>query len=309
MLVSLGWAAAGFVLTVVAADQLLLAAGRLSARLRHLTAVAVGLAAALPELIVTGDAVAADAPQIAAGTLVGANVLNLTLVLGVAGLVRPVILRTPQPRRQAPLSAAAVILFGLLLFGGLTVVDGLVLAGAAAVAALLLARFVGAARLRDPGSPRTEAVRLALGLAGTVAGVHLLVSGGMDLATHLDVSPTVLGFTLVALGTSLPDLLAVVRAQRRREPDLVVGSLLGANLFGSLLGGALLALGSDAREVAVRLSMIDALERTGFSPVVVALMAGTSLLAWLVLARDLRLSRPESVLLACAYLVALPLLG
>jgi len=109
------------------------------------------------------------------------------------------------------------------------------------------------------------------------------------------VPQTVVGFTLVALGTSLPELVTAVQAQRRRNADLLVGNLLGSNLFNSLTGGAIVGLADHSPA------------HIGYS--VLAAMVAVILLTWLVLYRRYRVSRIEAALLLVAYLLTLPLIS
>jgi cation:H+ antiporter len=133
-----------------------------------------------------------------------------------------------------------------------------------------------------------------LGLLGVLAGAELLVAGASAIAERLGVSQVVIGFTLVAVGTSLPELVTSVQAQRRGESDLVIGNLFGSNLFNSLVGGAVIGFagGVPARPgVAVVVAMV--------------LSAGV---AWALLRRGLTLTRAEGIVLALAYLTLIPLL-
>jgi cation:H+ antiporter len=253
----------------------------------------------------------------------------VTLILGVAALIAPVTVRSSVPRREAPLAVAAVTAFAAFALLGLGRSAGVAL-GVALVAALVvlvqLAR-VGAADpmpaevdefLADPatdrrgaaqpantgpdssgGPPGThlgrEALRAVLGLAGTLLGAQLLVANAATAANRLGVPQTVVGFTLVALGTSLPELVTAVQAQRRRNADLLVGNLLGSNLFNSLTGGAIVGLADRSPA------------HIGY-PVLAAMVAVT-LLTWLVLYRRYRVSRIEAALLLVAYLLTLPLIS
>jgi cation:H+ antiporter len=122
----------------------------------------------------------------------------------------------------------------------------------------------------------------------------LLVVTAADAAGRLGVPPAVIGLTVVAFGTSLPELVTAIQAQRRHEGDLVVGNLLGSNLFNSLIGGAVVGLAE--RGAPARLG----------SPILAAMVAAT-LLAWLVLRRHHRVSRGAAGLLLAAYLITLPL--
>lgn len=313
MTVVLAWAVAGLVLLTASADQLVIGAGRLATRWGIspvvVGVVVIGLGTSTPEFVVSGLAAARGDTGLALGNLVGSNVINLTLILGVAALISPIAVRSSVPRREAPLTVAGVGLFAVLAGVGLGRPAGVVLA-VALVAALVA--LVGIARTgpadplpaqvgefldHQPPAPRLaiELPRAVAGLAGTLAGAQLLVVNAAQAAARLGVSPAVVGFTVVALGTSLPELVTAVQAQRHNDTDLLVGNLLGSNLFNALAGGALVGL-ADHRAA-----------RLGY-PVLAAMVAIT-LLTWLVLYRRLRVTRPEALLLLAAYAATLPLIN
>jgi cation:H+ antiporter len=244
------------------------------------------------------------------GNLVGSNIINVTLILGVAGLVAPVVVRSGVPRREAPLAVAGVVLLAACALLGLDRIAGTVLAGAGAAALIMLVRLS-----RPPaGDPMPEEVdtfldqparrsrlgvetaRSVLGLLGTLGGAQLLVVNAAAGADRLGVPSTIVGFTVVALGTSLPELVTAVQAQRHGQGDLLVGNLLGSNLFNSVAGGAIVGLVTWDTPVRVAYPAVAA-------------MVVTSLAAWWVLYRKLRVSRPEAVLLLLVYLLTLPLIG
>jgi cation:H+ antiporter len=334
MLALVALAVAGLALLTVAADQLVVGAGRLAARLGVspvvVGVVVIGLGTSAPEFVVSGLAAAHGDTGLAVANLVGSNVINVTLILGVAALVAPVVVRSSVPRREAPLSVAAVTAFAMLALLGLGRPAGAVLAVATVVALVLLVRlarvgtldpmpaeidqFLADPALTDeasaaksvvtqpePGATAPvahlgrEAIRAVLGLAGTLLGAQLLVSSAATAAQRLGVPQTVVGFTLVALGTSLPELVTAVQAQRRRNTDLLVGNILGSNLFNSLTGGAIIGLAG--RGIPARIGY----------PVLAAMVA-VMLLTWLVLYRRYRISRIEATLLLVAYLLTLPLI-
>ena len=124
-----------------------------------------------------------------------------------------------------------------------------------------------------------------------------MVASAATLAHRWGVSDAIIGYTLVALGTSLPELVTAIQAQRRRDSDLLVGNLLGSNLFNCLIGGAVVGLSAAGTTV------------PSIAYPALAAMAGVSVLAWLLLFRGRRVTRVEGVILIAAYLATLPLLG
>ena len=145
---------------------------------------------------------------------------------------------------------------------------------------------------------RREIVRTGLGLIGTLAGAQILLWGALDIATELGLSQGFVGATLVAVGTSLPELVTVIQSARHGETDLIVGNLLGSNLFNALVvGGAVGVIGSPTID-APNLTMVAA-----SAAIVVAAMA---LLAMMT---GRRVSRREGVVLVLAYAAFIPFLA
>ncbi len=316
-------AVAGLVVLTFAADHLVLGSSRLAQRMRIspvvVGVVVIGLGTSAPEFLVSGVAAARGDTGLAVGNISGSNILNLTLILGIAALAGPVAVASQVIRREVPLAVAAVILFAFLAWVGLSPVTGVVLAVAGVFAVLVLLRWARQGRSNDEVAADAaeftqaaatvdvavqpsrlpawfEPVRAILGLAGVLAGAQLLVSNASAIATDLGVPQVIIGFTLVALGTSLPELVTTVQAQRRGESDLVVGNLFGSNLFNSLIGGAVVGLASGTAapgRAAVALS------------VTMILTAG---LAWMLLRRGLALTRVEALVLLAAYALTMPLL-
>ena len=307
-------AMAGLALLVVAGDQLVAGSARVAAGLRVppvvIGVVLIGLGTSAPELLVSGIAAGRGDYGIAAGNLVGSNVLNLTLVLGTAGLIAPVVIRSAVLRREAPLAVLAVVVFaGVLLFTP-NRAGGAVLAALLVVTSVVLLRPDATARTDELATEVTEylggthrrstvlhTARAVLGLAGTLLGAALVVDGAVDVATRLQVPQVFIGFSVVAVGTSLPELVAAIQAQRHGEVDLLVGNLFGSNMFNSLAGGAVIGLagGAPAGE-------------PGIHALAVLVMVASSLLAWLLLLRGSRLIRAEAALLLVGYALAIPLL-
>jgi cation:H+ antiporter len=251
----------GLVLLAKAADQLVAGAARLAALWRVppivIGALIIGFGTSAPELMVSGLAAAGGDIGLAIGNVVGSNIANLSLVLGLAALLVPVAVASGVVRREMPLSAAAAAVFAVLVWNGLTPIDGVVLAAGlvAAVAITLrgtrtgsdaeLAGEVSEYLAEEDGAPTRvggEVARTLLGLALTLLGAQLLVSGATDIASDLGLSEGFVGLTLVAVGTSLPELVTAIAAARRGEDELIVGNLVGSDILNSLAVGAVIAL-------------------------------------------------------------------
>jgi cation:H+ antiporter len=249
--------AAGVVLLAYAADQFVLGAARVAliSRISPLVVgvVIIGFGTSSPELLVSAIAAAGGDPEIAVGNIVGSNIANLSLLLGIGAIIVPITVASSTVRREAPLTIAAMALFLLLVQDGVTWWEGVILLGAMAAALWLVTR--GSRDAADPLGPETEeladpthhsmrveVLRTVLGLIGTVAGAQLLLWGAIDLADRAGLGQGFVGATLVAVGTSLPELVTVVQSARRRETDLIVGNLLGSNLFNALGVGGVIGL-------------------------------------------------------------------
>ena len=255
----------GLVLLTAGADRFVLAAARLS-RVWGLSpiligALVVGMGTSAPEFLVSVVAAAGGGLDLAVGNVVGSNIANLSLVLGATALVAPVTDHIRTLRREGLLMLGAVTLLAIVTWNqSLTVAEGILLVVAMVLAALVL---VGWARQDSDGTgtltteldemtydsgrpnPRFEIIVGIVALLATLGGAEMLVRGAQEIASRLDLSEGFIGLTLVALGTSLPELATALAAARRHENDLVVGNLLGSNLFNSLAvaGGAALVGG------------------------------------------------------------------
>ena len=323
----------GLVVLGKGADVFVLAAARLAVTLRLsavvVGAVVVGFGTGAPELLVSSVAAARGSLDIAAGNIVGSNLANLTLVLGVAGIIARPHTVPRVVRREAPLCLTAVVLFALLLQGGLSRWEGAVLLGSLAVAVVLMLRateaapgvdgekddesamtafveevegFVEGADEEDLGdvvgtSARPEVFRVALGLIATVTGAQLLVAGAQAIAADAGLSGGFVGLTIVALGTSLPELVTAIQSARRNETALLAGSVLGSNVFNSTaVAGAAAVIGPS--------TITDA----GLTVVAATSMVAVAALAWLFLGLDGRLRRWEGGVLLAVYAATLSLI-
>lgn len=307
--------AVGLVLLAKAADQFVLGAARIALVMRVsaivVGAVVVGFGTSAPEMLVSAVAAWQGNAEVAIGNVVGSNVANLTLVLGAAALIIPIGISGSTLRKETPLMVASVVLFAWLVQDGISWIEAAVLL-AAMVASVTLIMLTGGAE-PDPELERevaeftdrahmprvrTEVFRTIVGLLGTVIGAQLLVEGAVGIADAAGLSGGFVGFTLVAVGTSLPELATAIAAARAGEPDLIVGNLLGSNIFNSLAVGAVLVLAGTDDLDAPRLLGVGTI-----AMVVVALGFG-----FLMLTRR-RISRWQGALLLAAYGASVVLVG
>lgn len=252
MLVSVLLVVVGVVALTIAADHFVEGAASIAAVLRVspvvVGALVIGFGTSLPEMLVSGVAALEGNADLGVGNVIGSNVANLTLVLGLAALICAVGARTSAIRRELPLCIGSVVLFAVLVQDGLRIHEGVILAVAlvAALGVILLAARdevaeIGANIDEEPTLARS-AVRTLFGLVGTVAGAWMLVEGAIDMADELGLTGGFVGLTMVAIGTSLPEMVTAVVAARKGETELIIGNLLGSNIFNSLAVGAVLGL-------------------------------------------------------------------
>lgn len=252
------FASLGLVILLLAGDSLVRGAVNMSLRLGvpamivSLTIVAFGTSA--PELLISVQSIAEGVPGLAMGNVVGSNTANILLVLGVPALMAGLSTKTCDSRKSYLQMMGATLLFIVLAFGGeFAWPQGIALL--AALALILGSAFKEAMRHRcavkagleeecdddedvegaDPDMPWWKVVMfLLLGLIGLPLGADLLVDSSTNIARHYGVSETVIGLTLVALGTSLPELATTVMAALRRQADVALGNVIGSNMFNLL---------------------------------------------------------------------------
>lgn len=244
----------GFVLLVVGGESLVRGAVATATRLGvsplFIGIVLVGFGTSTPELVTSLQAALAGSPGIAVGNVVGSNIANILLILGIGALLLPMACHPGAFYRDGTvlvLSAAAlgaVVLMGVLdLWTGLAFVAGLL----AYVAftyfkesdspdeAAQMHEAEAALQLTEEPMPLWLALLIALvGIALTIFGARLLVAGAIELATAMGVSQTIIGLTVVAVGTSLPELVTAVIAALKKEADVAFGNIVGSNIYNTL---------------------------------------------------------------------------
>lgn len=203
--------------------------------------VILGIGTSAPELVVSALAAVAGSPDLALGNAYGSNIINITLVLGVTALISPILIRANVIRHDLILLLAVTALAAFqLLDGNLSMTDGIVLI-ASLIGVLLIQIFLS---LRNNTATDVDAPKdiniakalatLTLGLVLLIVSSRSIVWGAVELATLWGMSELLIGLTIVAIGTSLPELVASVAAARRGEHDMALGNVIGSNLFNTL---------------------------------------------------------------------------
>jgi cation:H+ antiporter len=225
----------------------------------------VGFGTSAPEMVVSTLAASQGNPGLALGNAWGSNIVNIALILGVTAMISPIIVHSTILRKELPILSAVTVLSGYLVWDGhISRWDAWVLL---AVFAVLVTwsvvegmRSTGdalgtetATELKEHAMPLKQALMwLVIGLLVLVASSRLLVWGAVLIAQSLGVSDLIIGLTVVAVGTSLPELASCVAAARKGEHDLALGNVLGSNLFNTLavvgIAGAIapISIGADS---------------------------------------------------------------
>lgn len=278
----------------------------------------VGFGTSTPELVTSVQASLAGSPGIAVGNIVGSNIANILLIMGIAALVTPIAIASASLKRDGGIMIAAAVLFAFLSAAA----DLSRLTGAIFV--LLLAAYVfysfrqeqavpadhgaaydkGEAALDVDGGLRPEkagsmALSLGLafgGLALVVLGGKFLVDGAVALARGYGISETVIGLTIVAVGTSMPELVTSIVAAVRRHSDVAFGNVVGSNIYNILGIGGVTALIAPT-SVPAEMLRFD-----------IPIMVGVSVLLFAVAWTGFRIGRREGGLLLLGYVVYLAVL-
>jgi cation:H+ antiporter len=195
----------------------------------------------MPELLVSVRAALADAPGIALGNVIGSNIANILLIIGVSALIAPIAATNSNSKRDVfVMSASSIALMAMLLGGSIGLVFGLLMFFsliAYLVTAYLQDRGAGSKELELEISSTTKGkilVLIASGLILLAGGADLLVRGATQIATDFGVSNAVIGLTVVAVGTSLPELATSITAALKRRSDIAIGNVIGSNIFNIL---------------------------------------------------------------------------
>ena len=265
-------------------------------------AVVVGFGTSAPELLVSGIAASGGDVDLGLGNITGSNAANVSLVLGVAALIVPILVTRSVLVREAPLSLASVALFAFFTIGGFAVWEGIVmlLLLVAILAWIVFGGNEDSVEEVEVDADRSVGQSLGItffGLVGTVLGAQLMVWGAQAIALAAGLSPGFVGFTLIAFGTSLPELVTAFAAARKGETELILGNLLGSNMFNSLaVGGVVAILGAG--------QFNDRIPATWG----VVSMLIIAVLTWVFMVTRRKITRIEAIVLLAAYVLSILLI-
>jgi cation:H+ antiporter len=253
VLLPLLYLVAGLILLILSAERFIFGASALANNLRIspllIGVIVVGFGTSAPEIMVSAIAAFQGNPGLAIGNAIGSNITNIALILGVAALVRPMAVHSSVLKRELPVLLAAVLAGWVLLSNGrIDRLDGVLLL----VAFMIMIYWMVLVAVRGRGdSPDILETEFAIEIPGQVSNTRavfwlvagllvllgssrLLVTSAVEVATMIGVSDLIIGLTVVAVGTSLPELAASVMAAIKKEDDIAVGNIVGSNTFNTL---------------------------------------------------------------------------
>lgn len=267
--------AGGFIALLIGGETLVSGAVAIARRL-HIPPMVIGLTlvgfgTSTPELLTSVHAALIGAPGVAVGNVVGSNIANILLILGLAALLWPISVNARRFRNDALfLLGAAILAAALMAQGQIGLTAGVLMLAGLAVFLLVTFRSQGqhdhAPQDDTPLRPTWQGLALfVFGLAVTLLGARWLVSGAVGLAQAMGVSDTLIGLTVVAVGTSLPELVTSVVAARRQHSDVAFGNIVGSNIFNifGILGVTAVIKPMPVPETILHLDMWVMLAATG----------------------------------------------
>ncbi len=314
MLAFTGFIIIGFLLLGVGAELLVNGSSRLALRM-GITPLAVGLTivafgTSAPELAVSIESTVSGLSALALGNVIGSNIANIGLILGITALIQPIKVQRSLVRMQIPIMIACSAALGLLLLdGGIGLGNGLLLCTALLVYTVFSYRYsrvefapddaIGLQQIvlpEQPGNHYRNIVSIVIGLALLIYGSQLFVDNAVGLARELGISEAFIGLTLVAVGTSIPELATSVLAAFRKQSDIAIGNILGSNIFNILCVLGVSALFGTV--MADQFSILDFVTMLLFALILLPLAKS-----------GFTLSRTEGVLLLSGYVAYIVILS
>jgi len=208
--------------------------------------VIVGFGTSAPEMLVAAFASADGAPGLAIGNALGSNITNISLVLGATALLVPLHVHSGILKREMPiLTGIMLVILAILWDGTLSLIDGIILA----VGLFLVMGWLSKQAIKETGDPLNQefkdelpvampmpkaSLTLLIGLLVLLGSSKLLVWGATNIAVELGISDLIIGLTIVAIGTSLPELAATIMSAYKKEHDIALGNIIGSNIFNML---------------------------------------------------------------------------
>ncbi|MBK9097122.1 MAG: calcium/sodium antiporter [bacterium] len=298
--------AGGLIFLFIGAEGLIRGSSALALRV-GITPLVVGLTVvafgtSTPELVVSLKAALIGNSSISLGNVVGSNIANIALILGIAALIRPLDVHANVIRREIPIMIGlSILLIVLLLDGELNLIDGIIF-----VAGIITYTIVNISMARKEKNAEVEeefkeglktklGVQVSIifvigGLGLMILGANLFVTSAISIAKAIGVSDAIIGLTIVAVGTSLPELITSIVAAFKNESDIAIGNVVGSNIF-NILG----ILGITA--------LVIPLSSEGISYIDFGVMLFTALILLPLSKTGFKISRLEGLFLLTGYIV------
>lgn len=298
--------AGGLIFLFIGAEGLIRGASALALRV-GITPLVVGLTVvafgtSTPELVVSLKAALIGNSSISLGNVVGSNIANIALILGIAALIRPLDVHANVIRREIPIMIGlSILLIVLLLDGELGLIDGIIFVAGIityTIVNILMARKEKNAEVENEfkeglktklGVP-VSIVFVVGGLGLMILGANLFVTSAISIAKAIGVSDAIIGLTIVAVGTSLPELITSIVAAYKNESDIAIGNVVGSNIF-NILG----ILGITA--------LVIPLSSAGISYIDFGVMLITAMILLPLSKTGFRISRLEGLFLVTGYII------
>jgi len=251
MLQNIAYIIAGFVVLLWAADRFVLGASAIARNLGVAPLVIgmtiVGFGTSAPEILISVVSSLEGNPGLAIGNALGSNITNIALVLGFTSLIVPMTVKSDTLKREYPILLAVTLgSLVLLMDGNFSRIDGIILISAMFVIIYTITMIALRSRKTDPivhefeeempakMSTAKASFWFTIGLILLLVGSKLLVLGAVNIAEALGVSDVIIGLTIVAIGTSLPELAATLMSAWKKEHDIAIGNIIGSNMFNLL---------------------------------------------------------------------------
>ena len=298
----------GFLLLVKGADLFVDGSSSVAKKF-HIPSVVIGLTivafgTSAPELAVSMSAALKGSNDIAIGNVVGSNIFNTLVVLGASAAITPIAVEKGIIKKDYPLSIFAAVLLAVLsldiIFGAdamtISRVDGIILLVCFGVFLYSTVRTA----LKGNGAAEEEEIKeipiwksllfIGIGLAGIVFGGDLSVEGAKDIARAFGLSEALIGLTIVAFGTSLPELVTSVIAAKKGESDIAVGNVVGSNIFNIFL-----IIGASAAILPMNVSMSYVFD--------MAVLVATMVIPFIFIAKSKKVTRMQGIIMIAAYVL------
>ena len=297
----------GFVLLVKGADLFVDGSSSVAKKF-HIPTVVIGLTivafgTSAPELAVSMSAALKGSNDIAIGNVVGSNIFNTLVVLGASAALTPIAVEKGIIKKDYPLSIFAALLLAVLSLDILFGADAMVISRVDGIILLVCFAFFLYSTIKSALSGKSEVEEeeiknipiwksllfIVIGLAGIVFGGDLSVEGAKEIARFFGLSEALIGLTIVAFGTSLPELVTSVIAAKKGESDIAVGNVVGSNIFNIFL-----IIGASATILPMNVSTSYVFD--------MAVLVATMVIPFIVIAKTKKVSRANGLIMIAAYI-------